>query len=163
MPVPDGNRLLYNIVGDFWSFDFANRYAASHDSLSVGDPAEFVITDTIFDEFKAFIDPDKFKYDRLCENGIKFLREAAESEGYMNDSVAAEFTRLEALLKHDLNHDLDHNRDAIVDILDAELADRYFSDAELTRRSVIKGDAEVDSAREILADPSRYKMILNQK
>ncbi len=163
VPVPDGNRLLYNIVGDFWSFDFANRYAASHDSLSVGDPAEFVITDTIFDEFKAFIDPDKFKYDRLCENGIKFLREAAESEGYMNDSVAAEFTRLEALLKHDLNHDLDHNRDAIVDILDAELADRYFSDAELTRRSVIKGDAEVDSAREILADPSRYKMILNQK
>ncbi len=163
VPVPAGNRLLYNIVGDFWSFDFANRYAASHDSLSVGDPAEFVITDTIFDEFKAFIDPDKFKYDRLCENGIKFLREAAESEGYMNDSVAAEFTRLEALLKHDLNHDLDHNRDAIVDILDAELADRYFSDAELTRRSVIKGDAEVDSAREILADPSRYKMILNQK
>lgn len=161
--VPDGNRLLYNIVGDFWSFDFANRYASLHDSASVGDPTGFEITDTIFEEFKKFIDPDRFKYDRLCESGIKYLRDAAESEGYMNDSVAAEFSRLEAMLKHDLNHDLDHNRKAIIDILDSEIADRYFSEAELTRRVVSKGDAEVDSARAILSDPARYKSILHLK
>ena len=161
--VPDGNRLLYNIVGDFWSFDFANKYAALHDSASVEDPTEFVVTDTVFEEFKKFIDPDKFKYDRLCESGIKYLRDAAKVEGYMNDSVAAEFDRLEAMLKHDLNHDLDFNREAIVEILDAEIADRYFSDGELVRRTVSRGDAEVDSARAILSDRVRYKTILNQK
>ncbi|MDE6368779.1 MAG: peptidase S41, partial [Muribaculaceae bacterium] len=161
--VPDGNRLLYNIVGDFWSFDFANQYAALHDSASVGDPTEFVVTDTIFEEFKKFINPDKFKYDRLCESGIKYLRDAAKSEGYMNDSVAAEFDRLEAMLKHDLNHDLDYNKSAIVEILDAELADRYFSDGELVRRSISRGDAEVDSAKVLLSDPARYKSILKQK
>lgn len=159
----DGNRLLYKIVGDFWSFDFANSYAAQHDSASIGNPIEFVVTDTIFDEFKKFIDPDKFKYDRLCESGIKYLRDAAKSEGYMNDSVAAEFDRLEAMLKHDLNHDLDHNRDAIIEILDAEIADRYFSEGELVRRSVNRHDAEVDSAKAILSDMSRYKTILKQK
>ena len=37
--VLEGNRLLYNIVGDFWSFDFANRYASLHDSASVGNDA----------------------------------------------------------------------------------------------------------------------------
>ena len=67
------------------------------------------------------------------------------------------------MLKHDLNHDLDHNRAAIIDILDSEISDRYFSDAELTRRSVSKGDADVDSAKVILSDPSRYKSILNLK
>lgn len=161
--MPEGNRLLYNIVNDFWSFDFANRYATLHDSASVGGPTDFVVGDTIFEEFKRYIDPEKFKYDRLCESGIKYLRDAAKSEGYMNDSVAAEFDRLEAMLKHDLNHDLDHNRAAIIDILDSEISDRYFSDAELTRRSVSKGDADVDSAKVILSDPSRYKSILNLK
>ena len=161
--VLEGNRLLYNIVGDVWSFDFANRYASLHDSASVGGPDEFEISDTIFDEFKKFIDPNKFKYDRLCENGIKYLREAAESEGYMNDSVAAEFRRLESMLKHDLNHDLDHNRKAITEILSSEIADRYYSDADLTRMSVSRGDAEVDSAKAVLSDRARYKSILKQK
>lgn len=161
--VPEGNRLLYNIVGDFWSFDFANRYASLHDSASVGGPDEFEISDTIFAEFKKFIDPNKFKYDRLCENGIKYLREAAESEGYMNDSVAAEFRRLESMLKHDLNHDLDHNRKAITEILSSEIADRYYSEADLTRMSVSRGDAEVDSAKAVLSDRARYKSILKQK
>lgn len=160
---PEGNRLLYNIVNDFWSFDFANRYAADHDSASVGDPRSFVITDSIFEAFKSSVDPDRFKYDRMCESGIKFLREAAENEGYMNDSVAAEFTRLEGMLRHDLNHDLDHNRKAIIDILDSEIADRYFSDAELIRRSVSSGDADVDSARAVLTDRTRYNRILNRK
>lgn len=161
--IPEGNRLLYNIVGDFWAFDFANRYATKHDSSEVGDAVTMVVGDSIFEEFKAFIDPAKFKYDRLCESGIKYLREAAESEGYMNDSVAAEFDRLEAMLKHDLSHDLDHNKKAILEILDSEIADRYFSDGDLTRRLVEKGDADVDSARVVLSDPARYKDILKLK
>lgn len=161
--VPAGNRLLFNIVNDFWSFDFANRYASQHDSASVGSASEFVVGDSIFEEFKRYIDPDKFKYDRLCESGIKYLRDAAKTEGYMNDSVAAEFDRLEAMLKHDLNHDLDHNRKEIIEILDTEISDRYFSDSELTRRTVMRGDAELDSARKVLSDPAMYKKILNQK
>ena len=155
------NRLVYNIVADNWAFDFATKFAAANPTIC--QPKDFEITDEIYGDFKKFIDPDRFKYDRLCESGIKYLRDAAESEGYMNDSVAAEFSRLEAMLKHDLNHDLDHNRKAIIDILDSEIADRYFSEAELTRRVVSKGDAEVDSARAILSDPARYKSILHLK
>ena len=32
--LPEGNRLLYNIIRDNWSFDFANRYAATHATRS---------------------------------------------------------------------------------------------------------------------------------
>lgn len=163
VPVPEGNRMLYNIVNDFWSFDFANRYAAAYDSNSIGDPREFVVTDSIFESFKNFVDPDRFKYDRMCESGIKFLREAAQTEGYMNDSVSAQFDRLEAMLRHDLGHDLDFNRKAIVEILDNEIADRYFSEAELTRRAVSGGDPDVDSARAVLTDRQRYNSILKIK
>lgn len=161
--VPEVNRLLFNIVNDFWAFDFANRYAARHDSAEIGSATTLVVGDSIFEEFKSFVDPAKFKYDRMCESGIKYLREAAESEGYMNDSVKAQFERLEGMLKHDLNHDFNHNRASILEILDTEIADRYFSDAELTRRMVSKGDPEVDSAKAVLADESRYKQILKRK
>lgn len=161
--VPEVNRLLFNIVNDFWAFDFANRYVARHDSAKIGSATTLVIGDSIFEEFKSFVDPAKFKYDRMCESGIKYLREAAESEGYMNDSVKAQFERLEGMLKHDLNHDLNHNRASILEILDTEIADRYFSDAELTRRMVSKGDPEVDSAKAVLSDESRYKQILKRK
>lgn len=158
--LPEGNRLLYNIVADFWAYDYANRFAAQNDSVGTSD--EFVVGDSIFDDFKKFIDPARFKYDRLCESALKYLREAAENEGYMNDTVAAEFARLDTLLRHDLNRDLDHNRKDIIEILDTEIAERYFSDSDLVRRS-LKGDAALDSARVVLSSPERYKAILRPK
>lgn len=161
--VRQGNRLLFNIVNDFWSFDFANRFASQVDSASVGDPMTFEIDDSVFESFKKFVDPERFKYDRMSESGIKFLRDAAKSEGLMNDSVTTQLDRLEAMLKHDLGHDLDFNRKDIIEILDEEIADRYFSDAELVRRAVSRGDADVDSARVILSNPQRYKEILGIK
>ena len=49
------NRLIYNIIADMWAFDYANRYYAAHpDAVPL---ADFRITDSIFDDFKAFIDP----------------------------------------------------------------------------------------------------------
>ena len=67
------------------------------------------------------------------------------------------------MLKNDLNHDLEHNSKAITAILSSEIADRYYSDADLTRMSVSRGDAEVDSAKAVLSDRARYKSILKQK
>ena len=68
--LPEGNRLLYNIVADMWDFDFANRYRATHPSIAPAD--SFTITDEIFQSFKDFIDLTGFKYDRQCESGLDF-------------------------------------------------------------------------------------------
>ena len=151
------NRLLYNILADYWAFDYANRYAATHPYPGPSDV--FVVTDSIFEDFKAFIDPSKFKYDRQCESGLEYLRKAAEIEGYMNDSVAAQFKVLEAMLRHDLNHDLDFNRPRIVEMLDTEIADRYYSDADMAKRA-LRGDSVMERAREIILAPSRYRELL---
>ncbi|MDE6653027.1 MAG: S41 family peptidase [Muribaculaceae bacterium] len=157
---PEYNRLTYNVDADFWAYDFANRYFALHaDEKPDGDT--FEVTDTIFGDFKAFIDPDKFKYDRLCESGIKMLREAASQEGYMTDSVAAQFDVLEAMLKHNLDHDLDYNKKELKAILDREISDRYFDDAIMVKRS-LKGDPDVEAAIEVLSDEPRYRKLLSK-
>ena len=155
--LPDANRLLYNIMADNWAYDYATRYVAFNPEAVPSD--DFVVGDSIFNDFKAFIDPARFKYDRQCEAGLKYLREAAEAEGYMTDSVAAQFEVLGAMLRHDLDHDLNINRDAIVDILDSELAARYYSDADRVRRQ-LRGDSALAEARAIILDPARYKALL---
>lgn len=155
---PRSNRLLYNIVADYWAFDFANRYQRRHPSVA----PDFRVDSAVFEEFKAFIDPEKFHYDRQCESGLKYLREAAEIEGYMNDSVAAQFDRLGAMLRHDLGHDLDFNRGAIVEILESELGPRYFDDGEIIRRG-LPADSTLARARRILLDPAEYDKTLGRK
>ena len=157
---PEGNRLVYNIVRDGWSFDFANRYAAYHPE---GVPAEeFEVTDTIFSEFKKFIDPGKFKYDRACELVLDQLEKSAKTEGYLNASVQARIDALRSLLQHDLEHDLNLNRDMIASYLAPEMVMRWHG----TRGSIIqtlKTDQDVDSAANVLHDAARYRGILGKK
>lgn len=156
---PDVNRMTYNVVRDNWAFDFANKYAAEHDTIPL--PETFVVTDEIYDSFKAFIDPKKFNYDKVCENAVEQLRELAKLEGYMNDSTAAQFDVLANMLKHDLSRDLDINRKNLTPYIAGEILNRYY----FSRGEVIyslRDDAAVDSATAVLTTP-RFKEILRKK
>ena len=92
----DVNRLTYNIVADNWAFDFATKFHAENPTILPAE--EFTITDTVFADFKRFVNPEKFQYDKVCEQMITNLRKAATTEGYMNDSVKAHIDKLEKLL-----------------------------------------------------------------
>ncbi len=154
---PDVNRLTYNVVRDNWAFDFANWYASRNESIPA--PETFVVTDTIYSQFKQFIDPARFNYDKVCETAVDQLRRLAESEGYMNDSTKAQFDILAGMLRHDLNHDLDINRKNISPYLASEIVSRYYH-----RRGEIvnslQDDQTVDSAVTVITSP-RYREILS--
>ena len=151
-------RVVYNIMRDHWDFDFATRYVANHNDIP--SPAEFEITDTIFNEFKAFIDPDKFEYDKVCEQQLATLRKTATTEGYMNDSTTAAFDKLEALLKHNLDHDLDLHRRDISYLLAQEIMDRLYYQRGQVEWS-IKDDRSLDKAKEMFDKPGEFRRILN--
>lgn len=152
------NRLLYNVISDMWAYDFANRFRARHDSIS----ADWSVDDSVFADFKAFIDPARFKYDRMSEMGIDYLRDAARLEGYLNDSVEAQIERLAAMMRHDLQRDLDFNRDELIEIIDSEISERYFDDGLIVKRS-LRYDLEADTARAVVLDPVRYRALLTPK
>ena len=154
-------RIVYNIMRDHWDFDFATRYVAQHRD-EIPSPAEFEVTDTIFNEFKAFINPDKFEYDKVCEQQLATLRKTATSEGYMNDSTAAQFDILEALLKHDLDHDLDLHRRDIAYLISQEIMDRMYYTRGQVENS-IKDDDFLDAAQQMFNKPGEYTRILNIK
>lgn len=154
---PEPNRLTYNIVIDNWAFDYANRFYAT--TPSIASPAEFVVSDSIFNDFKNFIDPQKFKYDKMCELYLADLRKVAEVEGYMTDSVKAQFDALDKMLRHDLNKDLETNRKEISKYLSSEIVRRYyFNRGEI--ENGLKTDLVADSAANVLHDPQKYNSIL---
>ena len=154
---PELNRLVYNIVRDQWAFDFATRYQWQHPTIA--QPAQFEVTDEIFNEFKAFIDPEKFQYDKVCEQGLESLQKVAKAEGYMNDSTKAAFEQLEKLLKHDLNHDLDTQRKEISRLLAQEILTRYYYQAGEVEYEA-RHDDTIDKVAELLAKPGEWTKIL---
>ncbi len=154
---PDVTRLTFNVVRDHWAFDFANKYFAEHPTIA--SPEEFVVDDTLYTQFKNFIDPSRFNYDKVCETALDQLKQIATTEGYMNDSVKAQFEVLSSLLKHNLDKDLDTNREAITPYLASEIINRYYHN----RGGIIyslRDDATLDSAATILTTP-KYNEILS--
>lgn len=152
-------RIVYNIMRDHWDFDFATKYVAEHGN-DIPSPADFQVTDEMFNEFKDFINPDKFEYDKVCEQQLAALRKTATAEGYMNDSTTAVFDQLEQLLKHDLDHDLDLHRRDIAYLLSQEIMDRlYYQRGQV--ESTIKDDECIDKAKEMFDNPGEYARILN--
>lgn len=156
---PDVNRLTFNVVRDNWAFDFATKYASTHSSIPA--PEDFVITDSIYEEFKGFIDPEKFNYDKVCETAVEQLRKLAEAEGYANDSTKAQFDVLAGMLKHDLKRDLEINRTNIAPYLAGEIVKRYyFQKGEIINS--LRDDKAVDSAVTVLTTP-RYAEVISPK
>ena len=154
------NRLVYNVVSDNSSWDFANKFKATHSTIPTAD--KFVITDSVYNEFKAFIDPKKFKYDSAMEEATEALRKVADEEGYINDETTAAFDSLKKLLTHNLDRDLDTHRKHIEEYLGGEIVSRYYFDRGRTQYG-IRDDEGVDAARGILKDKALYKRILSGK
>lgn len=147
------NRLVYNAVADNWIFDFATKYVAEHPTVPA--PADFEITDTIFSDFKASIDPEKFKYDKACEEMMKQLRQVAETEGYMNDETKAQMDALSKRLTHNLEHDLDNNRKMLSEYLGGELMERYYGEWGKCAYD-LKDDEGFKAALDVLKDTNKF-------
>ena len=158
IPTTQASRLAYNIVRDGWDFDYAVKYASQHPTIP--SPEEFVITDEIFNDFKSFIDPERFEYDKVCETSFASLKKTAEAEGYLNDETREEFDRLEKMLKHDLYKDLDTHRSDIEKLLAKEIIKNYY----YQRGQMIYGlrkDKATQSASDMFNKPGEYEKILN--
>ena len=150
-------NILYYLVNDNLIFDYATQYALKHPSIAT--PDTFVLTDEDYADFKAQVKAADFKYDRQTEQMLKKLKEMARFEGYLTDSEA-EFEALEKKLSHDLDHDLDYFAKQIRELIADEIVKRYYYQCGSIIRQ-LREDADLRTAREILASPDTYRRILS--
>lgn len=151
-------NISYYLMRDFYFFDYANRYAAQHDTIA---PAkEFVLPDSVYNDFKAFVKSKNFKYDKQSERILADLKEVAKFEGYFDENTQKQFEALEASLNHDLDRDLETFRDEIRQLLSIEIVKRYYYQKGEVIES-IKNDKDLTEACAVLNDNARYSQILN--
>ncbi len=154
---PEVSRVTFNVVRDNWASDYATRFASTHPSIA---PAgQFEITDSIFEDFKNFIDPAKFQRDKVLETIIDRLRQAAQVEGYMTDSLSTQIDHLASMMKKPLDEELDANRATISPYLARAIVERYYYQAGGIENA-LRTDPGVDSAVSVLSDPARYRQLL---
>lgn len=152
--------LLYNLVSDNKIFDYATKYANTHDSIA--GPWDFEITDEIYSDFKSSIDPASLKYDKILDKQLSQLRETAEAEGYLTEEAMKAIEALTPLLSNDVNQDLDNKRPEISEYLGGEIASRYYYDNGRLIQT-LKNDKALKEAISILSDTSRLNQILGIK
>lgn len=151
--------ILYNLVGDNKIFDYATKYANTHDSIS--DAWEFEVTDEIYEDFKKSFDPQTLKYDKVLDQLLKQLRETAQAEGYLTEEAQAAMDTLSPLLANDVNQDLDNKREEISEYLGGEIASRYyFENGRLIQ--TLKKDKALKKAVETLSDKQNLNTILGK-
>lgn len=150
-------RLPYKLASDFKIFDFATRYITEHPQAP--EPGTVLVDSLTFSEFVNSIDPETFKYNSGWESVLENLRSVARADGLLSDSVSEQIDALTQSLRRDLSADMEANRNKIVEMIDTEIASRYYPESETVRRS-LPGDSSVQTAASIAADRTLYRNIL---
>ena len=154
----NSTAVVYGLVAGRHTFDYATKYAAFHDT--VASPDVFEISDEDFNDFVEGVDPSSFKYDKVCNDILKNLRDAAKNEGYLTPEVAAHMDSLDRMLNRDLKADLHAKREEIEEYLGSEIIGRYYGEAGKTRLA-LRRDKGVRKAEEIFDTPGLYNKILS--
>lgn len=150
-------NISYYLFMDNIIFDYATQYQREH--LTIPPIGEFALSDADYESFKAFVKSKHFKYDKQSEKVLENLREIAKFEGYL-DNATEEFAALEAKLTHDLDKDLEFFKKEICDLIQLELARRYYYQKGGIMES-LKSDEDVAKAIEVLQHPRLYEETLN--
>lgn len=150
------NPITQALFTQYIIFDYANKFARENDQILP--PAEFAITDDIYDDFVAFVNSRDFDYTTRSERTLKALKEAVKDEAYYAN-ISTMLADLEGQLMHNKAEDLITHREEISEILRIEIVTRFYHQSGKVEASLIN-DPEILKAIELLQNMDEYKNIL---
>jgi len=140
-------------------FDYVNGYVAKHSSAP--SLQSFSLTKADYEDFINYVKSKDFDYKTKSEKMLDDYKEAAVSEKYY-DAIKADLESLKTKLLHDKNADLLKFEPEIKEILEEEIASRYYYQKGRIQQS-LKNDLEVKKAIEVLSNKNMYTNILKGK
>lgn len=153
----DASSLTIQLYTQFIFFDYATKYASTHDT--VPPPGEFSFSDEDFEDFKAFVKEKDFHYENRSSIVLQDLvKQVKKDKKYELASVDLE--DLKEKLTPDADQDLDKNKKEIVEFLTSEIIGRYYYQKGSIKSS-LQWDNDVEKALKILADQKEYAATLN--
>lgn len=150
-PLITASLVLKNFV-----FDYATKFRLSHTSIS---PAKtFSLNDAEYNDFLSYISDKDYNYTTKTEKALEDFKKSSEDEKYFSN-VRVEFDSLKARTDTNKKKDLGKYKDEIKDLLEEEIAARYYYQSGRLESS-LRDDNELNEAVKILNDQTLYKSII---
>jgi len=154
-------RSFSQISGDLYAgnylFNFANDFVLENDSIA--SPKEFIILDSVFNDFKNYVEEKGFDYTTETEVLLERLNESADREDYKS-ALEAILNDMKEEIAQEKKKDLDKNRSEIEEMLKIEIITRYYYQKGKMESSLVN-DPEITEAVSIINDKSLYSSILD--
>jgi len=150
------SNILRSIISKRHIFNFANSFKINNDSISSA--KTFVVNDAIYDNFKQFLNDKEYEYETKTEKTISSIKKDAEKEKYLED-LEKELEALTLKIEQSKNNDIERFRDEIIEVLEAEIATRYYYQKGKIE-ATFKHDEELAEAINILNDLEKYNAVL---
>lgn len=140
-------------------FDYATLYVAKNPTA----PSiyKFNLSKAEYQDFINYVKSKDFDYQTKSEKILEDYKAAAVSEKYY-DAIKSDLESLKTKLLHDKNADLIKFENEIREVLEAEIASRYFYQKGRIQQS-LKNDREINKAVEVLSNKDVYFSILKPK
>lgn len=156
VPMDSVAEITLQLYTSFRIFDFATRFAATYPEIPA--PGSFSLSDSQYDAFVEFVRSQEFRYETATEDAFNTLVEKAEKEKYYQ-LARNEFENLKKKIMPDLHKDLYAFKPEIINLLEQEIAGRYFYEAGSIEVS-LRNDTSLKSAMKVIKDRKQYSAIL---
>lgn len=149
-------KITRSLISGDHIFDFATQYYQSHDSIV---PAkEFKLSDAEYEDFISFLSGKEYDYKTETEEQLDNLIASTKDELYY-DAVSEDLNSLKSQIQHDKDKDLIKFKDEIRELIEAEIASRYYAQKGRIEAS-FDDDQEIRAAVDLLNDLNKYNQLL---
>ncbi|MFN7750504.1 MAG: S41 family peptidase [Cyclobacteriaceae bacterium] len=156
LPVEEMAPVAAALVREGLLFDYATHYFYKHPGIA--EPRQFSLTESDYQDFVSWMKGKKYQYHTDTERELARLERDAQRDR-QTDELKPFISALEKTLAEKRTHDLMTFRDQIKDLLEQEIAGRYFLERGNVEAS-LKNDTELDEAVALLRKPAEMKKIL---
>jgi carboxyl-terminal processing protease len=146
--------ILRNLISDY-----AIKYFSRHEKIV--EPENFKITDDDYSDFVEFLSDKEYDYQTKAENLIEKLSEEIKNGKYAG-SIKEQTDTLKNQITHDKAKDLQTHKDEISQLINEEIASKYFYQQGRIRQ-ILTDDRQFDAATDILLNSNKYSEILHKQ
>jgi carboxyl-terminal processing protease len=150
------SNLAMALYTNYLFYDYANKYYREHPSIP--QPKDFTLTEAEYQDFIKFLGDKKYDYTDRTEKKLQELKKAMEKDKHF-PALEAEYNSFQKQMSTYKQKDLINHHDEIKQILEAEIASRYFYQKGRLEAG-FKYDVEVKKALEVLTNNSLYASVL---
>ena len=137
-------------------FDYATRYRSEHATIA---PArEFHLTDADYQKFVTFLQGKNINYSTDAEKSLADLTKKVKEDKHYED-VKLELSTIQRKVALNKTNDLLRFKPEIRDLLESEIASRYYYEKGRTEAS-FDDDPNIQAAIAVLNEPNRYAALL---